>query len=226
MARKKRKKIRQNIVVFCAHNDDHVIGAGGALAKYAKDGFNIYTYIFSYGESSHPHLDSGVIIKTRVKESRNADKAIGGKGTFYLGLAEGKFAEEVEQREFKDKIKSYIFDKKPAKIFTHSKDDPHPDHRAVFRVVSEVLKDIAKKMKFDSDIYMFDVWNPLAARGRNAPKLVVDVSDTFKQKINAMKCHKSQKAAMIFMYPAVYSRAVINGLNYHTKYAEVFYKLN
>jgi LmbE family N-acetylglucosaminyl deacetylase len=44
------------VLVIVAHNDDHIIGAGGTLAKYAQEGKKVRTIIMSYGESSHPHL--------------------------------------------------------------------------------------------------------------------------------------------------------------------------
>jgi len=215
------KKV-ENIICFCAHNDDHIIGAGGTLAKYAKEGKGVYTYIFSYGESSHPHLQREVIIKIRVAESQACDKVIGGSGIYHFGLKEGNFIQEIEKRKFKKKIIDIIRERKPTKIFTHTKDDPHPDHRAVNTVVLEV----ARELKYKGDIYSFDIWNPLTARGRAKPKLVVDITETFKTKVKAFECHKSQKLSLIMLLPAVYTRAIINGLNHEVKYAEIFLKIH
>jgi len=210
------------ILCFCAHNDDQVIGAGGTLMKYANEGKEIYTYIFSYGESSHPHLPSKLIIKTRVKESQAADKIISGKGIYHFGLKEGNFINEVEERGFKDRLRKLIKEKKPSMIFTHSRDDPHPDHRAV----NKVIKEVVDSLNYKGDIYSFDIWNPLTARDRDKPYLVVDITDTFAKKIEAIKAHKSQKVAMFSMIPATYIRAFVNGLNNKCKYAEVFHKIN
>jgi len=219
---KKKEIEKETVICFCAHNDDQVIGAGGTLAKYAKEGKDVYTYIFSYGESSHPHLQREVIVKKRVAESQTCDKAMGGKGIYHLGLKEGSFLKEIELRGFKQKIKEIIQDKKPTRIFTHSQDDPHPDHR----VVNKIVKEIVDELKLEIDLYSFDVWNPWTARGRDKPKLVVDISATFDKKIKALKCHKSQKLTLLSMVPATYARAIIHGLNHYCKYAEVFYKIN
>jgi N-acetylglucosamine malate deacetylase 1 len=223
---KKRKKdgcnsVPEAILCFCAHNDDQVIGAGGTLAKYIQEGKEVYTYIFSYGESSHPHLQREVIVKTRVAESQAADKVIGGHGIFHLGLKEGSFIKETDERGFKDKITEIIMDKKPKKIFTHSLDDPHPDHRAV----NKVIRDISLNLKCKCDLYSFDIWNPWVTRGKTKPVLVVDISDTFQKKIKAIKAHKSQKMALLTMIPATYARAIVSGLNHHCKYAEIFQKI-
>ncbi|MBS3122352.1 PIG-L family deacetylase [Candidatus Woesearchaeota archaeon] len=219
---KKKRTQKETILCFCAHNDDQVIGAGGTLAKYAKEGKEVYTYIFSYGEGSHPHLNPRVIIKKRVSESRAADKIIGEKGSFHLGLKEGKFMDGIEKRGIKERIKEIITEKAPIKIFTHSQDDPHVDHR----IVNKLILDIANEIKYYGDIYSFDIWNPLPARGREKPMLFVDISKTFNKKIKAIKCHNSQTVTLWTMLPATYTRAVINGLNHHCKYAEIFYKIN
>lgn len=210
---------QENILVICAHNDDQIIGAGGTLAKYSKLGKKVNTLIFSFGENSHPHLKPSVIIKTRVAESRKSDRIMGGSGVYYLGLKEGKFLSNKTQ--IKQKIKEMIRKRRPSKVFTHSMDDPHPDHRAVFKIISE----LAGEIKTHCDIYSFGVWNPIRLRKRNLPKLIVDITDTFDKKIKAFHIHKSQKISMLSLMWNVYLKAIMNGWNNGVKYAEVFYKI-
>lgn len=210
-----------SILCLCAHNDDHVIGAGGTLAKYAREGNDVITVIFSYGEKSHPWLQDKEVVKMRVEESKVADKVIGAKKLYYLGLKEGQFVEGVKDKKLVTKLKRLINVIKPVKIFTHSIDDPHPDHRAVFNTVNDIISSIRHKC----DVYSFDIWNPLSIRNRDKPKLVVDVSKTFKFKIRAIQEHKSQWMALAWMIPATYLRGLLNGLDKGVKYAEVFVKL-
>jgi hypothetical protein len=91
----------------------------------------------------------------------------------------------------------------------------------VYKIVSETMD----KVRYKCDVYSFDIWNPLNIKKRAAPKLVVDVTDTFKLKIKAFKLHKSQWMAKMIMLPSTYVRALANGLTRDVKYAEVFYKL-
>jgi LmbE family N-acetylglucosaminyl deacetylase len=209
----------ENILAICAHNDDQIIGVGGTLAKYSKQGKKVSTLIFSYGENSHPHLKPSVIIKTRVKESHKSDKIIGGSGICYLGLKEGRFLSD--KNKVKKKLIKIIRQKRPSKIFTHSRDDPHPDHKAVFKIISEIINET----KINSDFYTFDVWNPIRLRKRNLPKLVVDITSTFDKKIKACRIHKSQKMALLTLMWNVYVKAIVNGWSNNVKYAEVFYKI-
>ena len=209
------------ILFFCAHNDDQVIGAGGTIAKYAKEGKEVYTVIFSHGEKSHPHMKPEHIIPTRIKEAKLCDKSLGGKGITFLNLNEGKFVEEFDKQNLNKKIKEMILKLKPSKIFLHGIDDPHPDHQAVFKIISKLISDI----KFKGDVYMYDVWTLINLRKRNEPKMIVDISNTLKIKIKAFKLHKTQQTAILTLLWSIYLKAFIIGLNNGYKSAESFQKL-
>ncbi|MFC1774686.1 PIG-L deacetylase family protein [Nanoarchaeota archaeon] len=210
---------KETILVLCAHNDDQVIGAGGTLAKYAKQGCIVKSIIFSFGASSHPHLKSELIIKTRIKESLQADRILKGSGVAYLGLKEGKFKEEIKKKKVKERLQLLIKKEKPSKIFTHSINDPHGDHKAVFNLVMEMLNVI------DCEVYTFEIWTLFRLHNRYKPKLFEDISDTFDSKIKAFKSHKSQKISIVNLILSVYFKAAFNGWKYNCKYGEVFNKL-
>jgi len=211
---------KQTILLFCAHNDDNIIGAGGTIANYIKEGHEVFSYIFSFGEKSHPHFKKKEVIKMRIKESVRATKILGDK-IHYFGLQEGNFEKEVLNKKIKSKIISIIESKKPKKIFVHSGEDPHPDHKAVYKTIKSIVPRIDNSI----DIYSFDVWNPIRLKNKNAPKLVVDISKTFNKKIQALKAHKSQKLTWLSLMWNIYRKAILNGIAHNAKYAEVFYKI-
>ena len=212
---------QEYILVFCAHSDDQILGPGGTLAKYAKQGKSIYTIILSYGEASLAWLKPEIAIQTRVKEAKKADKIIGGKGIYFLGLKEGRFLSEIKEKELEKNIKKIIKEKKPSKIFTHSNEDPHPDHRAANKIILNILD----KMKYKCDVFSFDVWNPFTIRKTNLPKLYVDITETFPIKLKAINVFKSQKIALLTLLWSVYLRAIVHGLHVNKKRAERFFKI-
>lgn len=214
----------ETILALGAHNDDHLICAGGTFAKYAKEGKNVKSIIFSFGEKSHPHLKPEIIQEQRIEEAVEADKILGIKGTAFYGLCEGRFPEEFKEKNIKQKLRNILHKEKPVKIFTHSDDDIHPDHRAVSKLVLELVRESG----LNCNVYSFDVWNVVKLKQRNLPKLVVDVTQTFGLKTKAFKAHKSQYnlPAVIALRWKMHVQAIIHGWNNHCKYAEVFYKLN
>jgi len=211
----------EKILVICAHNDDNIFGLGGTIARYLKEGKKVKTIIFSYGEGSHPWLKKKESITMRVKECQKADKILGGNQSTYLGAKEFNFEKEVEKKKIDKNIRKIIKKYNPSKIFTHGMDDPHPDHRAVNSIVLNIID----KINYDKDVYTFDVWNPIRIRKRTEPKLIIDTSKTFKLKIKALNCHKSQKAALISLLWNVYRKDFFNGLANNCRFAEVFYKV-
>lgn len=225
-----KKKSKGSILVICAHSDDQIIGAGGAIAKYAKEGFDVHTIVLSFGEGVKPHLRREIITRTRIKEAQKADKIIGGKGVIFLGLRDLHFEEDFEKRGMALNFVRILERVKPVKIFTHSSDDAHPDHRAALRLVLKAYKEV----KLKSDLYTFEVWHLLNLKRRSKPKLVIDTSETFKTKIKALKAFKSQinlsdfynyLVLNNFLFFLVYIKDAFNGIKYNMKYAEVFYKI-
>jgi LmbE family N-acetylglucosaminyl deacetylase len=217
----KGKSSQDSILVICAHSDDQIFGPGGTIAKYAKEGKKVYTIIFSYGEMSHPWFQKMYTIKARVKESLDVDKFIGGTGVIFLGLEEGKFVEQYNTRKMYPKLKKLIEQYNPSRIFTHSLDDPLPDHRAVNKLVTGTLD----RMKSKCEVFMFDIWNIINFKKQNYVSIVIDISDTFKYKISALKMFRSQGGARFLLTWSVYLKAIINGIKNNVKYAEVFYKI-
>ncbi len=213
--------MKETILAIAAHNDDHIIGAGGALTKYAREGKRVRTIICSFGEKSHPYLKKEVIVKSRVEESVKANEIMGGAGVDYLGVREGHFEEDFKSKNIAKKLAAIIRRENPSKIFTHGVDDAHPDHRAVYRLVTRLIS----QKKIDCPVYSFEVWSLFKLRNRNLPRLVVDISKTFNIKVKAFLVHESQKLAIWALLWKLILKDWISGLIHGYKYAEVFYRL-
>jgi LmbE family N-acetylglucosaminyl deacetylase len=209
------------VLILCAHPDDEVFGVGATIAKYAKAGQKIVAVIFSSGASSNPLLKPEVLIKIRKEETKKADKLLGISKTIFLDLTDAKIASEFKEKKLQKDVIELIKKINPSKIFTHSIDDPHPDHHAVYDIVTEIVD----KIKFEGDVYCFDVWNPINVRHREFPRMYVDVSDTFKLKIKALKIMKSQRFAFFNLISSIYFSALKDGLFNKCKYAERFVKI-
>jgi LmbE family N-acetylglucosaminyl deacetylase len=211
----------KRVLVFCAHSDDQVFGAGGTTARLARQGADVRTIICSFGEQSHPHLQEIEVRKLRVQESKRANQVLGGSRVSFLGLREGKFWEEYEEKDWRSKLVRLLQRFKPEVIITHSSDDPHPDHRAVHRIIL----DLYERSDLHCELYAFDVWTLFNLRKRRTPRLIVDITQTFTRKLDALAVFKSQRAALVTLLWSVYAKAIWWGLKRDCRYAEVFYKV-
>ncbi|HLP79794.1 MAG TPA: PIG-L deacetylase family protein [Acidobacteriota bacterium] len=215
----------ETIVIFCAHPDDEAIGPGGTIARYAKEGKTIVCVIFTDGEASHFWEKKNVITRTRRAEARASARILGITHLLHLGLHDGKLTQDIKRPEVKKKLIDILKKYKPQKVFTHDADDMvYPDHTAVHKIVVDAFDTYNSSRPVKADLYTFNIW-AFAMRERNRPQLFVDITDYFSQKKKALHCFKSQKLALIQLWPAVVARAVMNGFNKRTTYGENFFKI-
>ena len=213
---------RKQILICSAHSDDFVLGAGGTIAKYKKEGIKVHVMVFSYGEQSHPWLKVDEVKKMRKKETLNAAKVLGCSVQFF-DLLEFKFAKGIEKQKIIPKMIKYIKNKKPIKVFTHSNEDPHPDHRAVNKITHEVFEHLTEKEK--PDLFVYSVWNPVEFK-TTLPALKIDVTNTFSLKVDALNKFPSQKFHILYPRFMIYYRAIIEGLRMRKKFVEKFYRVD
>lgn len=213
------------VFVIVAHSDDQILGPGGTIAKYSKEGKKVLTIIFSYGVFSNPHFKKEVIKEIRVEEANQADKIVKGIGVQFFDIKEGQFRKEFYEKNFNETLSKLLLKYKPEKIITHANDDNLPDHKAVNKLVLETYDNLNKTNKFISEIYTFGVWRFFKYSQRGKPRLVVDISDTFEQKIFALKEFKSQWDSMLQLTWSVYLKAFWSGFKHNLILAEEFYKV-
>ena len=220
---KKKSNSKETILVLCAHPDDEILGPGATIAKYAQEGKQVMTIIYSYGEGGNWWLKKGYTRDLRVRECKKAGAVVGTTETIFLGFKDLALKQEIEKPEVLDQIEQLIKKYRPVRIFTHSEDDiVYSDHKAVHDSVIKVLK----KMKYKGDLYVFNIWGK-DLRASDKPKLLVDVSETFKLKIKALKEFKSQRLLVMWqLLPGIYFRAIKNGLENKCRFAEKFAKVN
>ncbi len=223
---KKVEEKEKNILVFGAHSDDQVFGAGGTIPKMYSKGYNIITIIMSQGEKSHPWLEEKNLIKIRIQESLKAAEILNIKKTIFLNLKEEKILKEFEENSSFQDFMITLFERyKPEKIFLHNDEDTHPSHKQVFEVVRQgywLYKEKNKNTK-KIDFLSYDVWTITNFKKDNV-WVYVDITNTFKKKIQALKVFKSQKLALWTLWFSVYFKAIYYGLISNFKYSERFVK--
>jgi LmbE family N-acetylglucosaminyl deacetylase len=218
--------MKETIMVFCAHPDDEVIGAGGTLAKYAKEGKRTVCVIFTDGEASHPWEQKNYIVQKRRTEAYKSAKILQIAKLHHLHLQDGNIANEIKKpivhQVLLDLLKKY----KPTKVFTHDADDFLYGHTAVHKATVQAFDEYNAQLhpQKKSSLLTFNIW-AFHIRKRDTPKMIVDITETFTQKKDALRCHKSQFMALIQLWPVVIIKALFSGFTHQTKYAEVFSKI-
>jgi LmbE family N-acetylglucosaminyl deacetylase len=210
---------KETVIVFSSHSDDFVIGAGGTIAKYTQEGKKVISVIFSYGESSHPWLKETVVQEMRSEETIEACELLNCKAIFF-DLKEFNFKKEYHNKGVEKKLLDLFEKENPTKIFTHSSEDPHPDHSAVHNITIELFK----KLKNKPELYIYSVWNPVSFKTKY-PTLCTDITKTFPLKLKALKTFRSQKIHVAYPFFLLLFRAVREGFRIRKRFGEKFYRL-
>ena len=210
---------KEKIIVFSAHSDDFVIGAGGTIAKYTQQKDKVLAVVFSYGEMSHPWLKQKVVHKMRYKETVDASRLLKCRSIFY-DLRERKFLEDYQAKNMKETLIQLLEKERPTKIFTHSHEDPHPDHKAVHEITLEVFNELRQK----PELYMYSIWNPVSFK-THYPSLYVDVSKTFSLKLKALWKFKSQKVHVLYPFFLLMYKSIKDGMKMRTRFGEHFFRI-
>src|SRR5438034_4460466 len=197
-------KFERVLGVF-AHPDDPEFGAGGSMAKLAKDGANVTYVIVTDGSQGgeDPNQKDSELVSIRQREQRAAAKVLGIKRVEFLGYKDGHLAPDLKLRR---DIVRMIRKHKPELVITHIPgrllDAPmggsHPDHIAVGEATfAAVYPDSRNPRAFRSLLkegfpahVVKELWVPYWTSG----DFFVDISSTLDSKMESLKKHKSQVA--------------------------------
>ncbi len=179
-----------DVLVFAAHPDDAELAMGGTIAKLTKNDFKVGIIDLTRGE-----LGTRGTAETRQKEAFNAAIVLKIALRENLGIPDGDIQ---NSRENLIKVIMAIRKFKPKIIFAPYKNDRHPDHIDASNLIKRAMfsSGLAKIKTFDKEVpqnhfrpeklfyymqtYTFD------------PSFIIDISETFDQKMKAVQCYSTQ----------------------------------
>jgi LmbE family N-acetylglucosaminyl deacetylase len=145
----------KRLVVLLAHADDET-AAAPALARYAREGVQVYMLIAtdgSGGSGSQAYLqrsDSGpvgdALVKARVEEARCAATALGTQEPVLLAFPDGKLGDYLGDRtllsRLTERVAKEIERLRPDVVMTWGPDGGtgHPDHRLVSDIATQLQR--------------------------------------------------------------------------------------
>ncbi len=177
---------RVDLLAIAAHRDDVELTCGGTLAKAVRAGHRVGIVDLTQGESA-TRGDAA----TRAAESVRAAAALGVHVRLNAGMPDAHLTNDEASRQ---KIVELIRRMKPRVVILPYAVGRHPDHR----IASELGRDacfLAGLAKYGSGEphRPFKVLYALAYREDPVkPSFVVDISDTFDAKMQAIRCYASQ----------------------------------
>lgn len=115
-----------NVIVFGAHPDDCENDAGGLAALYSSMGHKVKFVSLTNGDKGHHEMGGGKLAVIRLKEAKNAGKALGIAEYDVLDNHDGELMPTLENRM--DVIR-LIREWNSDIVIAPRPNDYHPDHR-------------------------------------------------------------------------------------------------
>ena len=123
----------QTMLILVAHADDTEFLAGGTVAKFAAEGWEIIEVIATNNERGSFELDRERLIRDSEKEAREAARVLGKKDVIFLGYPDGNLG-DTPINALREKFIRLIRQYRPRMVMTFdpwAPFEPHPDHRQV-----------------------------------------------------------------------------------------------
>jgi len=182
--------MKLDILAFGAHPDDVELGAGGTLAKHAKQGAKTGIIDLTRGE-----MGTRGTPEIRDEEAKNAAKILGCVVRENLKMRDGFLVnDEASQLEIIKIIRKY----RPEIILINAPRDRHPDHGVASEMVLQAsFKSGFTKLETKLDGQKQNAWRPKVAYKYIQfydirPDFVIDISGFMDQKMESIVAHSSQ----------------------------------
>ncbi|HTE46216.1 MAG TPA: bacillithiol biosynthesis deacetylase BshB1 [Gemmatimonadaceae bacterium] len=176
-----------DLLAIAAHRDDVELTCGGTLAKAARAGHRTGILDLTQGE-----MGTRGSAELRAQEAERAATVLGVSVRETLGLPDAGIVNEPQTRE---KLARVIRRLRPKIVIAPALEGRHPDHR----IAAQLVRDgcfVAGLAKIAPDLPKhrpLKILHCLAYRQDFVrPTFVVDVSDTFEIKMEAIRCFESQ----------------------------------
>jgi len=226
------EKRKANIMIISPHPDDAEFGAAGSVARWVKEGKKVVYLICTGGEKGTSDLSVNPedLTLLRRKEQQDAANILGVSEVIFLGY-EDQGLEDTP--EFRKEIVRYIRLFRPETLITA---DPyrryiwHRDHRITGQVVLDAAFPYARDHLSYPDLLREGLLphkvKEMLFWGSEHPNYYSDITDTFEQKLAALKCHHSQVGGRQFRSIArlLRERSETAAANETFNLAEAFYR--
>jgi len=182
--------MKLDILAFGVHPDDIELSCGGTLLVEKNNGKKVGIVDLTQGE-----LGTRGTAETRKQEAADSAKILGVDARENLSMADGFFKNDEEHQL---KVISAIRKYKPEVVICNAPSDRHPDHGRSAQLVRDAsflsglkkieTKDGSKDQEAWRPKYVFNYIQDRFFQ----PNFVVDITDVFEQKIEAIRAYKTQ----------------------------------
>ncbi len=177
-----------DLLAFGPHPDDIEIGMGATVALHAARGWRVGLCDLTRGE-----LGSNGTPEERVAEGEAARAVLGAALRINLGLPDGALDPDASDQVAR--LVACIRTHRPRTVAIPYWDDRHPDHVTASRLLRQaIFRAGLRRVEMAEAPWRPDWVCHYFINDAAPPSFVVDVSDAYERKRQALACHATQFA--------------------------------
>lgn len=180
------------VLVLAPHPDDEVLGAGGTIARLARDGRDVHVAIVTRGD---PSIFSEDFVEQGRREALRAHELLGVNKTRFLEGFPAALLDTVPQAHLNAAIRDLVEELEPELLFVPFQGDLHADHRKVAEAALVAAR--PNRVHRVRGILAYEAlsetnWNAAGPSQGFFPNAYIDISPFLEMKLQAMACFESQ----------------------------------
>jgi LmbE family N-acetylglucosaminyl deacetylase len=203
-----------SMLVVAPHQDDEIIGCGGALALQVRAGRAAFVAILQDGADGYEELGMTreALSTLRNEESRRAVAQLGIEPPLFTGYADLR----ANMAAATDALRRILVERKVDALFVPWMLDGHPDHRTANYIAADAIRDLPRDIR----VFAYEVW------GLTVPNVIVVIDEAIEQKLAMLSSFTFANKAIDYMQST-------KGLNMYrtrllgsgmSRYAECFFE--
>ena len=177
-----------SMLVVAPHQDDEVIGCGGAMALQRRAGRSVKAVVLQDGadEYRQASMTRHDLSQRRNAESRAAARIIEAEEPVFFGSENLRRDMESMAASLREVIDRRRIDC----LFTPFALDGHPDHRACNMILAKALADVSRAIR----VLQYEVW------ANCIPNVVVIIDEVVAQKEEMLGCFEFANSAVDYAH--------------------------
>ena len=185
-------------LIIAAHPDDEVLGCGGSMAKWSRDGSEMHVLIMAEGATSRDKSRDRVARQKELSHlAQSASKAgeiLDVQSVELLNFPDNRM-DSVDLLDVVKAIEDYVKKLQPEVVVMHHSGDLNIDHQIVHQAVMAAIR--PQPSHCVKRILSFEVpsateWKSPTAGNPFVPNWFEDISDTLELKIKALEAYKTE----------------------------------
>ena len=185
-------------LIIAAHPDDEVLGCGGSMAKWSRDGSEVYVLIMAEGVTSRDKSRDRVAHQNELshlaQSAKKAGEILDVQSVELLDYPDNRM-DSVDLLDVVKTIEEYVEKLKPDVLVTHHAGDLNIDHQIIHQAVmascrSQPGHPVKRILSFE--VPSATEWQSPTVGSSFVPNWFEDISDTLELKIKALETYETE----------------------------------